>query len=75
MASTVEIFHNGQRVTLHPRWPHRGQYTADPAHRPKAHQKYLEWTPSRLIEWAQTVGPNNFELTRSFQTASYTHLI
>ena len=25
-------------------------------HRPKPHQQHLEWTPSRLIDWAQTVG-------------------
>src|SRR5262249_4119637 len=25
--------------------------------RPKSHQKHLEWTPSRLVEWARTVGP------------------
>ena len=26
-------------------------------HRPKSHQAHLEWTPSRLINWAATVGP------------------
>ena len=26
-------------------------------HRPKSHQAHLEWTPSRLIHWAATVGP------------------
>ena len=25
---------------------------------PKAHQKHLEWTPSRLIQWAGKIGPS-----------------
>jgi hypothetical protein len=25
-------------------------------HMPKSHQAHLEWTPSRLIHWAGTVG-------------------
>jgi transposase len=31
---------------------------------PKAHQKYLEWTPSRLIQWAGTIGPQTQNLLR-----------
>src|SRR5690606_24460697 len=47
----------GRRVASHPRSrePYR-QSTVD-AHRPKSHQRHLEWTPSRLIDWARTVGP------------------
>jgi transposase len=55
---TVEVFHRGQRVALHPRSHQSGGFTTDPAHRPKAHQRHLEWTPARLIGWAQNqVGP------------------
>ena len=54
---TVEIFHKGRRVALHARSRQKGGFTTDPAHRPKAHQKHLDWTPSRLINWAQTLGP------------------
>jgi transposase len=56
-ARTVEIFHKGRRLALHLRSFQRGGFTTEPSHRPKAHQKHLEWTPSRLIHWAQTVGP------------------
>lgn len=56
-ARLVELFHNGRRVALHPRSFQRGGFTTEPSHRPKAHQKHLEWTPSRLIHWAQTIGP------------------
>ena len=56
-ARTVEIFHQGRRVALHVRSLQRGGFTTDPAHRPKAHQRHLEWTPSRLIDWGHTIGP------------------
>jgi len=29
---------------------------------PKAHQKYLEWTPTRIINWAEKTGPRTKEL-------------
>jgi transposase len=25
---------------------------------PKAHQKHLEWTPTRMVRWASTIGPS-----------------
>jgi len=56
-ARTVELFHQGRRVALHARSFQRGGFTTDPAHRPKAHQHHLTWTPSRLIDWGKTVGP------------------
>jgi transposase len=30
----------------------------------KSHQEYLEWTPSRIIRWAEKVGPNTQNLIR-----------
>ena len=56
-ATIVEIFHQGQRVASHLRSYRRGGFTTDPAHRPKAHQRYLAWTPSRLARWGATIGP------------------
>ena len=45
-------------MALHPRSHQSGGFSTDPAHRPKAHQRHLEWTPARLIAWAQNqVGP------------------
>ena len=54
---TVEVLHKGQRVALHRRDPMPGAYTTVPAHMPKAHQKHLRWTPTRLIAWGRSVGP------------------
>jgi transposase len=64
-ATTVEIFHRGQRVAAHRRSVVRGQHTTDPAHMPKAHQRHLEWTPSRLIDWARTIGAQTAALVEA----------
>jgi len=60
----IEIFFQGRRVASHRRSYHRGGYTTVPEHMPKAHQKYLEWTPSRLVQWAGTIGPETQNLLR-----------
>jgi transposase len=55
-STTVEIFHRSARVASHARsFVPRGATTI-PEHRPKSHQAHLEWTPSRLIHWAESVG-------------------
>ena len=56
-ATTVEIFHRGQRIAAHLRDDTPGRHTTIAAHMPKAHQHHLEWTPSRLIHWAEKGGP------------------
>ena len=61
-AMTVEIFHGGQRVASHARSYKAGGFTTIHAHRPKSHQRYLEWTPQRLVHWASTVGPSTAAL-------------
>jgi transposase len=61
-ASMVEIVFKGQRVALHQRAPGKYVYVTEPSHLPKHHQKYLEWTPERIINWAGAVGPNTAAL-------------
>lgn len=61
-ARTIELLRNTARIALHPRSFVKGGFTTDPAHRPKAHQKYLEWTPSRIVAWAEATGPKTAEL-------------
>jgi transposase len=61
-ATTVEVLHHGTRVTGHARsWQQHG-YTTNPEHMPRAHRAHAEWTPSRLIAWAATIGPRTAEL-------------
>jgi transposase len=49
-------------VTSHPRSYRKGAFTTLKEHMPPAHQKYLDWTPSRMIRWAQQIGPNTEKL-------------
>jgi transposase len=52
----VEILYRGKRVASHPRSSEVPGHSTEPAHRPKSHQRYLEWNPTRLLEWASTIG-------------------
>jgi transposase len=56
-SSTVEIYHRHRRVASHLRGYGRRRYITDPNHLPASHRAHLEWSPSRLIQWAGSVGP------------------
>jgi len=62
---TVEIYMHGERITSHARSHVRGKHTTKTAHMPKAHQKHLEWSPSRIVSWAGTVGPHTAKLAEA----------
>jgi len=68
-AQVVEILYKNRRVASHVRSYVPGQATTSPEHRPKAHQKYLECTPSRIIRWAAKTGPATAELVEAIMTA------
>ena len=54
---TVELFKTGKRVAAHVRSYQPGLFTTVDEHRPKSHQKHLQWTPGRMIQWAKNIGP------------------
>lgn len=56
-ATTVAVFHKNRRVASHQKSHRKYHHTTVPEHMPKAHQKYLQWTPSRIISWAGKTGP------------------
>ena len=62
--TSVELFRQGKRVAAHARSFHPGKFTTLEEHRPKSHQKHLEWTPSRIVQWAQQTGPSCAQLVR-----------
>jgi transposase len=68
-AAVVEVLHHGRRVASHLRSAHSGQCVTDPHHRPLAHQKHLEWTPARLVAWAEQVGPSTGALVHAILQA------
>jgi hypothetical protein len=60
--TTIEILHKGQRVASHVRGHGREQVFTQREHRPKSHQAHLEWTPSRMVHWAEQIGPHTAKL-------------
>lgn len=61
---TIEVYHDGKRVAAHVRSRRQSGFTTEETHRPKSHQKHLEWTPSRIIRWAEQIGFHTAELAR-----------
>jgi transposase len=64
-ATTVELLHRGERVGAHRRSHQRGGFTTDPAHMPSSHRKHLEWSPTRMIRWGETIGPHTARFIES----------
>jgi transposase len=64
-AATVEIFLRLQRIASHARSHQRGRHTTVTEHMPKSHQAHLEWSPSRMINWAGTIGPQTRSLVQA----------
>jgi transposase len=68
-ATTVEIYLRGERVASHPRSIVRGRHTTIAEHMPKAHQAHAEWSPSRILAWAATVGAETAKLAEAILAA------
>lgn len=62
--TTVEILFKGQRVASHGRSSLPGRHTTVSAHMPESHKRYLEWTPSRIIDWAEKSGSSTGEMVK-----------
>jgi transposase len=63
--STVEILHRGRRVASHRRSFKVGGFTTVAAHMPRPHRDYAEWTPKRLVRWAEKTGHATAELVEA----------
>lgn len=61
-STTIEGYHNNQRIASHVR-SFRPGHTTIKDHMPKAHQAHaVEWTPERLTNWAKKIGPSTEKL-------------
>jgi transposase len=60
----IEIYHKNKRVASHRRIQAPGRHTTVSEHMPPAHQKYLEWSPERLVNWAKKTGPHTVQLVQ-----------
>ena len=67
--NTVECFYKGKRVASHASSDRRGRPTTLKEHMPKKHQQYAEWTPERLVRWADKIGPHTAELIEKVMAA------
>jgi transposase len=67
--TTLEIFHQVQRVASHLRAHKPYAAVTNPEHRPASHRAHLDWPPSRLIGWARTVGPHTAEVVEKILEA------
>jgi len=68
-AETLEVLHRGVRVASHVRSYEPGTATTLTDHMPRAHQRYVGRTPSRLIEDAQQTGPCTGQLVEAILAA------
>ena len=62
----IEVFYKGQRVAFHLKSKDDGSSTTEKSHMCHEHLHYLEWTPERIKEQAQLIGP---------QTSQFIHKI
>jgi len=67
--STVEIFHQGKRVASHVRTRKAYAAVTNAEHRPASHRAHLDWPPSRMVQWAATVGPRTREVVETILAA------
>lgn len=68
-ATTIEIFHKGNRIAAHARSCVRNRHTTVTEHMPSAHRRYAEWTPARMREDAAKIGPATVALVDAIMRA------
>lgn len=56
-AAVIECLASSQRVASHMKSPRRGEKTTVADHMPKSHRAHLQWTPSKLLTWGESMGP------------------
>jgi transposase len=52
-AGVIEIFKGTRRVASHAHEYGSRLYVTDPEHMPASHRAHLEWTPTKLRQWAR----------------------
>src|SRR5712671_3141279 len=67
--ATVEVFHRGTRVASHARSGVKRRHTTIPEHMPSAHRRYAFWTPARLMDAAEKIGPSTVALCQAIMRA------
>jgi transposase len=55
-SSMVECYFKGRLVAAHARSFERGKATTRDEHMPESHRQHKQWSPGRLVSWAETIG-------------------
>lgn len=64
-AKIVTITHEGKEVAIHPKLLHRGTYSTHHGHMASSHQKYLDWSPGKIMNWGLTIGSETAKLFKN----------
>lgn len=64
-AKIVTITYEGKTVATHPKLLHKGAYSTQHEHMASSHQKYLEWSPGRIMNWGLTIGSETAKLFKN----------
>ncbi len=64
-ASTIEVFHRGNRVAAHMRSSSDRRHTTVREHMPSSHRRYADWTPERIRRQAGEIGRNTAALVET----------
>ncbi|MFH1542022.1 MAG: IS21 family transposase [bacterium] len=65
----IAVFRRGKRICSHRRsYDSRQKTVTVPEHMPKSHREHLEWTPSRILQWAAKYGQAVKELVEKIMT-------
>lgn len=71
----IEVFHNGQRVAVHPRDDSPNRFSTLESHMPQKHRAYLDEerdaSVERLMNWAKTMGANVYDCVEQFFKTRY----
>ena len=62
--STVEIFHSHRRIAVHNKLYKKGHTSTIKEHMPSWHREYSDWSPSRILNLAQTMGGSIQEICK-----------
>lgn len=64
-ASTVEVLFKGRRVASHRRVHGKGKYSTLKDHMPASHRRYAEWSPTKIVGWAKSIGANTAKVAET----------
>lgn len=68
-ANVVEVFAKNRRVASHKRSYAKGVAVTEPSHMPSSHRRHAQWTPSRIVHWAQRTGPETAQFIEALMDA------